>query len=199
MQIEEDVIGRGKIFKNFCHFLQVSLPRRGNLTSVIYLLPAFLCAHILIERETSGYEAERTQWNTGSAFRISFHLYWPIDNGFTTSQSWRVPKSWYTGEEGWGGGGGRKRLSAPFRRRSSPEFSFVCGTGFFSSAKTADLTQSPPQGFSVAVPISGDSLYYWRRFTVYRNEPVHFGLIRNEEMFWMNDNVRHVALLFVKY
>ena len=100
---------------------------------------------------------------------------------------------------GGGGGGGRKRLSAPFRRRSSPEFSFVCGTGFFSSAKTADQTQSPPQGFSAAVPISGDSLYYWRHFTVYRNEPVHFGLIRKEEMFWTNDNVRHVALLFVKY
>ena len=115
MQIEEDVIGRGKIFKNFCHFLQVSLPRRGNLTSVIYLLPAFLCAHIFIERETSGYEAERTQWNTGSAFRISFHLYWPIDNGFTTSQSWRVPKSWYTGEEGWRGGG--EGAEKGFRRR----------------------------------------------------------------------------------
>ena len=109
MQIKEDVIGRGKICKNFCHFLQLNLRRRGNLTSVIYLLPAFLCAHIFIERETSGYEAQRTQWNTGSTFRISFHLYWPIDNGFTTSQSWRVPKSWYTG------GGGETEPC--FRRR----------------------------------------------------------------------------------
>ena len=61
MQIEEDVIGRGKICKNFCYFLQLSLRRRGNLTSVMYLLPAFLCAHNFIERETSGYEAERTR------------------------------------------------------------------------------------------------------------------------------------------
>ena len=30
MQIEEDVIGRGKICKNFCHFLQLNLRRRSN-------------------------------------------------------------------------------------------------------------------------------------------------------------------------
>ena len=30
MQIKEDVIGRGKICKNFCHFLQLNLRRRGN-------------------------------------------------------------------------------------------------------------------------------------------------------------------------
>ena len=30
MQIKEDVIGRGKICKNFCHFLQLNLRRRIN-------------------------------------------------------------------------------------------------------------------------------------------------------------------------
>ena len=28
-----------------------------------YLLPAFLCAHIFIERETSGYEAEDEEYH----------------------------------------------------------------------------------------------------------------------------------------
>ena len=118
MQIEEDVIGRGKICKNFCHFL--NLRRRSNPEvilprSYISFPPSFARTFSSRERETSGYEAERTQWNTGSAFRISFHLYWPIDNGFTTSQSWRVPKSWYTGEEGLGGGG--EGAEKGFRRR----------------------------------------------------------------------------------
>ena len=36
---------------------------------------------------------------------ISFHLDWPIDNGFLTGQSWRVLKSWYTG------GAARARIS----------------------------------------------------------------------------------------
>ena len=35
MWIEEEVIGRDKIGENFCHFLQLCLRRRGNLTSVI--------------------------------------------------------------------------------------------------------------------------------------------------------------------
>ena len=60
MQIKEDVIGRGKICKNFCHFLQLNLRRRGNLTSVIYLLPAFLCAHMFIERERDVWVRGRT-------------------------------------------------------------------------------------------------------------------------------------------
>ena len=46
------------------------------------------------------------------------HLDRPIDNGFLTGQSWRLPKSWYTVGGGGEGGGNRTMLSAPFRRRS---------------------------------------------------------------------------------
>ena len=33
----------------------------------------------------------------GSGFPISFHLDWQIAMAFSTSQSWCISKSWYTG------------------------------------------------------------------------------------------------------
>ena len=118
MQIEEDVIGRGKICKNFCNFLQLNLRRRGNLTSVIYLLPAFLCAHIFIERDV---------WVRGRTDSMKYRKC--VSNflsSLLTNRQWLYYEPIMArtqilihrrGKVG-GGGGGRKRLSAPFRRRS---------------------------------------------------------------------------------
>ena len=61
---------------------------------------------------------------TGNAFRISLHPVWQIDNSFFLNKSVMVRNQilvhrWRP----------RARILALFRRRTWPEFSFVCGTG----------------------------------------------------------------------
>ena len=66
---------------------------------------------------------------------------------------------------------------------------------FSSYTKTAELTQTRPQGFSVSMPFSVVILHQWCHFFLWSTLAGHeelargFELIRNGEIFWMNNKV----------
>ena len=68
--------------------LAVSLRLRRNLTSVSNVCEA---TDILV------LSCQRTQRITGSAVEFPFNLIGKSTMAFLTGQSWRIPKSWYTG------------------------------------------------------------------------------------------------------
>ena len=69
---------------------------------------------------------QRTQRIPGSAFGISLHPFWQIDNGFflrpIMTRTQILVRRWRPS---------RTRISALFRTRTLPQFSFVCGAGYY--------------------------------------------------------------------
>ena len=78
-----------KVVTIWIKFVRHYVGCRACVANAIYLRLSNICEAAL--------RPQRTQWITRSAFRISFHPDWQINNGFFNSQSWRVLKSWYTG------------------------------------------------------------------------------------------------------